>query len=80
MSAVVKQPETEDRGAVTAWDTGREARQRGGKGRMEGSAGCRGRSFRKVITSAVVSSVVYFFLCFVPEHIHLFDLFGDAVL
>lgn len=36
MSAVVKQPETEDRGAVTAWDAGREARHKGGErgGRM----------------------------------------------
>ncbi len=31
MSAAVKQPETEDRGAVTAWDAGREARHRGGE-------------------------------------------------
>lgn len=42
MSAVVKQPETEDRGALTGWDTGREARHRGGEGRMERSAGCKG--------------------------------------
>lgn len=39
MSAVVRQPETEEQGAVTAWDAGREARHgQGGKGRTEGTA------------------------------------------
>lgn len=53
MSAVVKQPETEGRGAVTARDTGREARHKGGerggwRGQLAAEEGGRDKSSLKL--------------------------------
>lgn len=66
MSAVVKQPETEDRGAVTAWDAGREARHKGGErggrmGQLAAEEGDRDKSSFKLWSSSVVRSFVCMF-------------------